>query len=202
MEQAKLSAHSIGKAEVHLAERDPVMAGLIDQLGPCRLAAQPYRPFQTLANSIVSQQLSSKAAGSIKSRIRKVIGGQFSPSRVYSACEEDLQGAGLSRRKVTYIKELARRVLAKEIDFAKLRQSPTDHAVECLLEIPGVGPWTAHMFLIFGLKHPNVLALDDAGLRRATKLLYRNAELETVSERWHPYCSVASWYLWRHLDSQ
>jgi endonuclease III len=114
----------------------------------------------------------------------------------------DLRSAGLSHRKVTYIKELARRVLAKEIDFAKLRQSPSEHAVQCLLEVPGVGPWTTHMFLIFGLNHPNVLALDDAGLRRATKLLYRNAKLETVSERWHPYCSVASWYLWRHLDSQ
>ena len=128
------------------------------------------------------------------------IRGEFVPKRIHDTPVEIFRAAGLSQAKAKYLKELARRVLSKELDFSKLKDKTDEEVINNLIALPGIGRWTSEMFLIFGLKRQNVIALDDAGLRRAVKLLYEE-ELETCQDRWQPYRSIASWYLWQHLDS-
>ena len=111
------------------------------------------------------------------------------------------RSAGLSSRKAGYIHRLAEHVVTGRLRFDELATYPDESVIIALMELQGIGRWTAEMFLIFGLKRPNILALSDAGLQRATRLLYgKNADIENVGQIWRPYCSVASWYLWRHLD--
>ncbi len=200
-EPAILTEAAARVAEIHLAAGDKVMAKLISMHGCCQIPNRTFQPFQTLASSIISQQLSSKAADSIERRIRKIIGGALTPTRIFSASSEDLRSAGLSGAKVRYLSELSRRVVSGELNFRALKKLSDAQAIETLIELPGVGRWTAEMFLIFALKRPDVLSFRDAGLRRAAKALYDNDEFEQLSACWYPYRSVASWYLWRHIDS-
>ena len=196
-----MAVHRIRVAERHLAKADAVMAGLIAAHGPCTLDdARPAAPFRVLARSIVSQQLSTKAAETIAARVRSAIGGPIGPRRLLAVPPEALRGAGLSGAKVRYLLELSRRVVAGELDFAALAAVDDDAALASLTDIPGVGRWTAEMFLIFALGRLNVLALGDAGLRRAARSLYGVESLAELEPRWQPYCSVASWYLWRAID--
>jgi len=177
------------------------MADLISTHAPCRLATRTPSPFQTLASSIISQQLSAQAARTIKSRIHHLL-PEFTPSAFCQASFDHLRSAGLSRAKSRYIMELANRAADGRLDFDALIAQPDEQVITTLTQLPGVGRWTADMFLIFALRRPDVLALDDAGLQRATKLLYgTRATLKSIARKWRPYCSVASWYLWRHLDS-
>jgi DNA-3-methyladenine glycosylase II len=196
-----LSTQTIGIAEQHLSQSCAVMARLVLAHGRCPIVERDLSPFQTLAGSIISQQLSSKAADTIKRRVLEVV-PSFTPEGCLSVSFDVLRGAGLSARKTSYIIELSRRVHDGRLDFDALAGQPDDDVITALAALPGIGRWTAEMFLIFGLKRPNVLALGDTGLQRATRLLYgEDAELESVGRAWQPYCSVASWYLWRHLDA-
>jgi DNA-3-methyladenine glycosylase II len=196
-----LSAKVVVEAQRYLSRSCSVMARLVKAHGPCPLSKREFRPFQTLVTSIISQQLSAKAADSIGRRVIKVV-PTFYPSGFLDASFEALRGAGLSMTKVKYITELAARVNDGRLNFDALTHQPDDKVIAALTELPGVGRWTAEMFLIFGLKRPDVLATGDAGLKRAVRLLYGDAEtLENIGQSWKPYCSVASWYLWRHLDS-
>lgn len=194
-----LTKEIIKIAERSLSANDDVMAELIKVHGRCLLAETPYRPFQTLARSIISQQLSAKAANTIGRRVRQTLKGELSPKRIQTIPVEALRAAGLSQAKARYLRELSRMVISKELVFAKLKDKTDDEVIACLVAVSGIGRWTAEMFLIFGLKRPNVLALGDAGLRRAAKLLYEE-DLEACQARWEPFNSVASWYLWQHLD--
>lgn len=193
------------KAEQHLSKADKVKKRLVKAHGPCPLASRKYRPFDTLVGSIISQQLSAKAADTIKSRIIGIVGTPFKPTEVLRANVDALRAAGLSGAKVRYVRELAERVADGRLSFDALESEESESVISRLIEIPGVGRWTAEMFLIFGLKRPDVLAVHDAGLQRAARMLYVNPSrsdrrLEEVSESWRPYRSVASWYLWQHLD--
>ena len=115
---------------------------------------------------------------------------------------EALCAAGLSFAKARYIVELAQRVSDGRLSFEAMQEAPDGDVIAALVELPGIGQWTAEIFLIFGLRRPDVLSLGDAGLQRAARLLFgEDAELERVGQSWRPYCSVASWYLWRHLDA-
>jgi DNA-3-methyladenine glycosylase II len=177
------------------------MARLIEKHGHCSLADRELRPFETLTTSIISQQLSAKAADTIKLRIHALV-PDFTPQGFLSAPPDGLRAAGLSSRKVSYIVELARQVGSGKLEFENLRSMPDDEVKAVLVELPGIGKWTAEMFLIFGLRRPDVLSLGDAGLRRAARLLFgEEARLEDVGKAWRPYCSVASWYLWQYLDA-
>ena len=181
------------------------MAKLIRTHGPCTLAKRPFDLFHTLVVSIISQQLSAKASDSIERRIAECIPYPFNAEDMVCVPPERLREAGLSTRKVAYIQGLAERVNAGSLTYEALSGKDDGEVMAALMEIPGIGRWTAEMFLIFGLKRPDVLALGDAGLQRAAKMLYPKASsngnaLEKVSERWKPYRSVASWYLWRHID--
>jgi DNA-3-methyladenine glycosylase II len=176
------------------------MARLIAQHGPCSLADREFRPFQTLANSIISQQLSAKAADTIERRVMTIVPG-FTPTGFLSVSTEALRAAGLSSAKARYILELAQRVSDGRLNLKAMQHAPDAAVIAALVELPGIGQWTAEMFLIFGLRRPDVLSLGDAGLQRAARMLFGDdARLEHVGQSWRPFCSVASWYLWRHLD--
>jgi len=190
------------EAEVHLRQSDPIMADLIGKHGPCPLSERPFLPFHTLAASIISQQLSAKAADTIERRVAQLVPSPFLPADMLRVSAEQLRAAGLSSRKVAYIHELAGRVIDGRLSFEALAGADDESVITALVELPGIGRWTAEMFLIFGLKRPDVLALDDVGLQRAVRLLYGDDyALAHVSPAWRPFSTVASWYLWRHIDS-
>ncbi len=188
-------------AERHLSQSCEVMARLVTVHGPCPISDREFLPFQTLAASIISQQLSAKAAGTIERRVLTIV-SSFTPAGFLAVPLDALRSAGLSSAKARYILELAQRVNDGRLDFDVLLRRADDDVIAALVELPGIGRWTAEMFLIFGLRRPDVLALGDAGLQRAARLLYgEDADLESVGLSWRPYSSVASWYLWRHLDA-
>ena len=196
---------AVRKAERHLAKVDTVMKRLIARHGHCPLAEREFQPFHMLANSIISQQLSSKAAATIKRRVGEIVGVPFRTGRVLSVSAESLRAAGLSQAKARYIRDLAERVSDRRLAFDEIMSKDDEDVIGTLVECPGIGRWTAEMFLLFGLKRLDVLAVGDAGLQRAAGILYgekRNSKtlLPRVAEAWRPYRSVASWYLWRSLE--
>lgn len=170
--QSLLTEISIRKAEHHLSRSDAVIGQLINKHGPCPLATWEYHPFQTLVTSIISQQLSSKAADTIGNRIAQIVPVPFNPTDLLSTPVESLRTAGLSRAKVRYIHELAQRVSDGRLSFSDLESEKDDDVIAALIEVPGIGRWTAEMFLIFGLKRLDVLSLGDAGLQRTARILY------------------------------
>ena len=199
-------ARAIRKGERHLAGADPVMKRLVARHGPCPLAERAFEPFHMLANSIISQQLSTRAAASIKRRVGELLGVPFQAQRALSLAPQRLRSAGLSKAKTRYIRELAARVGDGRIDFSRIICLDDEGVIEKLIEVPGIGRWTAEMFLLFGLRRLDVLALGDAGLQRAARNLYGKGRtsktlLPRVAEAWRPYRSVGSWYLWRSLET-
>jgi DNA-3-methyladenine glycosylase II len=196
---------AIRKAERYLSKVDPVMKRLIAHHGHCPIAAREFEPFHMLANSIISQQLLTKAAATIKHRVGTLVGVPFQIRKVLSASPEKLRGAGLSAAKARYIQELAAHVSDRRLDFEEIVSLDDDAVIEALVVVPGIGRWTAEMFLLFGLKRLDVLALGDAGLQRAARHLYGKKRksatlLPRVGETWRPYRSIASWFLWRSLE--
>jgi DNA-3-methyladenine glycosylase II len=189
--------------EEHLSANCPVMAELVVRYGRCPLPDKTYTPFETLAASIIGQQLSVKAAATIESRVLAVTGGALTPKGILGAVPETLRACGLSNAKVRYIRALAERVAAGAMDFDAMAMEPDNEVViEALVELPGIGRWTAEMFLIFGLKRLDVLSSGDVGLQRAARLHFGEAEtLAALGRRWQPYRSIASWYLWQSLDA-
>ena len=185
-----------------LAEADPVLGGLIDRLGRVTVEASDA-PFVTLARSIVSQQLSDKIATIIWKRVLSVV--EPTPEALASASQEALRSAGLSRSKIDYIQGIARAFLNDEIDADALELMTDDEVVDELTRLRGVGRWTAEMFLIFGLRRPDVLALDDYGVRLSAGRMLglgraaSRVELAERGERWAPHRTAASLWLWSDL---
>jgi len=189
-------------AEQHLLKSDRVMAKLVRKHGSCRLGPRAFQPFHALTTAIISQQLSVKAAETIASRVANHAPRPFQPNSILTVAPELLRAAGLSGAKAKYIHGLARRVEDGSLNFVRIRKLHDEAAIAALTELPGIGRWTAEMFLIFTLKRPDILSLGDAGLSRAVRVLYGDAaDMQRVAERWRPYRSVACWYLWQHLDS-
>jgi len=189
-------------AELHLLKADRVMAKLVRTHGSCKLGSRAFRPFHALTTAIISQQLSVKAADTIASRVALHATRPFEPKSILAVAPEALRDAGLSGAKAKYIQGLAKRVEDGTLRFPEIRRLHDEAAIAVLTEVPGIGRWTAEMFLIFTLKRPDILSLGDAGLCRAVRLLYGEAaDMQRVAERWRPYRSVACWYLWKHLDS-
>ena len=154
------------------------MAKLIRTHGPCTLNRRTFDLFHTLVVSIISQQLSAKASDTIERRIAECVPYPFNAEEMICVPPERLREAGLSSRKVAYIQGLAERVNDGFLSYETLASKGNDEVMAALMELPGIGRWTAEMFLIFGLKRPDVLALGDAGLQRAAKMLYPKADLE------------------------
>jgi DNA-3-methyladenine glycosylase II len=181
------------------------MAGIIKRVGPFEMV--PREPtFETLARSITFQQLSGKAAGTIFGRLRKAVGRRFTAPGFLKLTPEELRGCGLSRQKIASLTDLAQRVASREIQFHKLRHLEDEEIIALLSQVRGVGVWTVQMFLIFALQRPNVTPWGDLGIRNAVRRAYdlpelpKPTEVAMLAEKWHPYCSIACWYLWRSLD--
>jgi DNA-3-methyladenine glycosylase II len=196
------------KAIHHLKKADGVLAAIIERVGPFQMQ---YREptFQVLVRSIVSQQLSGKAALTIFTRLKAATNTDpFTPESILKLRPAKMRALGLSQQKTGYIRELARLTRAGELVFEHLPALEDAEVIERLTRVKGVGVWTAHMFLMFALRRPNVLPVGDLGVRAAIKRAYGLAELPTpaeierLAEPWHPYCSVACWYLWRSLENQ
>ena len=194
------------KALNHLKKADPVMAAIIAKAGPYRVGyTDPV--FQTLVRSIVYQQLHGKAALTIFNRLAEAVKvNPMTPEAVLKLRPQKMRAVGLSKQKTLYIRELARLTRDGEIQFESLPEMEDAAIIETLTRVKGVGVWTVQMFLMFALQRPNVLPVGDLGVRAAMKKAYGLAELpkpdemERIAEAWHPYRSVASWYLWRSLE--
>jgi DNA-3-methyladenine glycosylase II len=189
----------------HLKAADPVLAAIIDRVGPCRLQLREPT-FETLARSIVYQQVSGKAAASILARVQQAVGSRFTANAVLRLTPEQLRACGLSKQKATYIRDLAEKVASRKLNFRRLAVLSDEEVIEHLTQVKGIGVWTVQMFLIFALERPNVFPHADLGVRNAIHRAYNlpeapnPADLLRISQPWHPYCSVATWYLWRSLD--
>jgi DNA-3-methyladenine glycosylase II len=186
-----------------LARRDPVLAAII-RSHP-RIALQSRgAPFQTLARSIVGQQISVAAAQSVWNRIELAAPG-IEPDVVLRLGVRRLAACGLSARKAEYVRDLARHFVSGAIHVARWPEMDDEAVIDELVQVRGIGRWTAEMFLMFHLLRPNVLPVDDIGLRRAVGRHYfaggdvRIEALRALGERWSPYRSVATWYLWRSI---
>lgn len=196
------------RAEAHLQQADPVMARLIERHGRCTLGQKRRDPFHVLCTSIISQQLSGKAADTIQKRVEAAVGAKrlLKPEQLLAATHEALRACGLSNAKAQWLRELSRRATTGEFSFARLRRMQDEAAIEALDALPGIGRWTAEMYLIFAMHRLDLFAMDDVGLRRSVNRLYNkgrplsDTRTRKIAAAWTPYRSVASWYLWRMTD--
>jgi DNA-3-methyladenine glycosylase II len=193
-------------AEVHLQRVDPVLSNLIRAVGPCSLA-RSRNHFLTLVEAIVWQQLSWEAACAIHERLLSALGKRRPhPRDILAASRQDLMDAGLSRQKSLYLRDLSLFFEEKRFPRRGIGRLRDDEIVDLLTQIKGVGRWTAEMFLIFGLNREDVFPFGDLGLRKAVGHHYNTpnfndrATLETITEPWRPYRTIAAWYLWRSGD--
>jgi DNA-3-methyladenine glycosylase II len=193
------------KAVNHLKKSDPILRAIIERVGPCRMEfGEPE--FSSLAESIVYQQLNGKAAATIFERFAALAGDPLTPQGILKLSDEQLRSVGLSKQKSAYLKDLAAKTAAGALDFARLPELSHDEVIEHLTQVKGIGVWTAHMFLMFSLRRPNVLPTGDYGVQVAIKKHYKKRKLpkpkdmEKIARSWAPYRSVACWYMWRSLD--
>jgi DNA-3-methyladenine glycosylase II len=202
------------KARKQLAASDPTMGALIERIGKIDLATRlarrkeerPNDAYGALLRAIVGQQLSTKAARTIYGRILELFGGTTpSPEQLLEAEESDLRGAGLSGRKVEYVRDLASHVIEGELELERLDQLEDAEVIEEIVGVRGLGVWTAEMFLMFHLERPDVLSGGDLGIRKAVQIEYGLEEMPApakvleIGEPWRPHRSLASLYLWESL---
>lgn len=195
-------------ASAYLCTADPVMAQLIAKYGPCSLGAKPRDPFHVLMSSIISQQLSTKAADTIQKRIHLRVGAKkhLKPAHFLAIAAEELRACGLSNAKAKWLQGISQAVDSGVFSFSKLRKMPDAEAIAALDALPGIGLWTAEMFLMFALDRADIFSMGDVGLRNAINRLYNkgrplnDARTRKLTARWAPWRSVASWYLWRMTD--
>jgi DNA-3-methyladenine glycosylase II len=193
------------KAVLHLSHSDPVLRAIIERVGPFRMEyGEPE--FHSLAEAIVYQQLNGKAAVTIFKRFAALAGEPLTPEGILKLSEEQLRSVGLSKQKSSYLRDLAAKTHEGKLDFGRLPKLSDDEVIEHLTQVKGIGVWTAHMFLMFALRRPNVLPTGDFGVRMAMKKYYKKRtlpkpdQMEKIAKAWEPYRSVACWYLWKSLD--
>ncbi len=193
------------KAEKFLSQ-DKFIKPLIKKHGPCRIKPSKKKDyFKNLVYAIVGQQLSMKAAASIYARVEEKLDKNVIPDKVLRKHTETLRKCGLSYSKIKYIKDLSLKVKNKEVKLNKIDKLSDEEILEELISVKGIGKWTAEMFLMFSLARPDVFPIDDLGIRNGMKkLLKREMNPEAMvkfAERWQPFRSVASWYVWRSLEN-
>lgn len=190
---------------IKFLRKDPKLAQIIDVVGKYKLNLV-RDPYESLVEAIITQQLSGKAADSISKRFRKIYDGFPKPSEVLKTPPSKLRKAGLSGMKVTYIKDLSKKIEANELRLGSLKNMNDQEVIEHLTQVKGIGRWTAEMFLIFSLGRLDVLPVGDLGLRKGVQKLYSLSELpqkdqiEKLAEKWRPYRTVATWYIWKSLS--
>lgn len=192
------------EAKKHLSRTDPVFRKLV-KIYPDVSARTRRDEFQTLARAIVGQQISTKAAASIWNRFEEC-SGAVTPEAVAALAPESMRACGLSNAKVRYIHDLAAHFASGSIQPRQWRKMDDEAIIEDLVRVKGIGRWSAEMFLMFHLMRPDLLPVDDLGLRRAMEKQFNKGrpltpkKMRKIGERWAPYRSVASWYLWRSLE--
>jgi DNA-3-methyladenine glycosylase II len=190
----------------HLRRSDPVLSEIIDRVGDYGIQFRDP-DFETLVKSIVYQQLSGHVASVIFGRLAKAAGGRLTPENILKMRPARMRALGLSKQKTAYIRDLARHTRDGRVVFEELASLDDSLVIERLTQVKGIGVWTVHMFLIFALRRTDVLPTGDLGIRNAMRKAYgmpappTPAEMETLAQRWRPYCTVASWYLWRSLET-
>ena len=208
-------AEALQTATRTLSRRDAALRPVIKKYGACRLEKHT-RYFDTLVGSIISQQLSTKAAATIQARFvalyqsGKGASKKLDPALIKDTPDADLRAVGLSFQKASYIKDLAAKTHDKTLRLDRMAKMSEAEIIEMLTQVKGIGVWTVHMFLIFSLGRLNVLPVGDLGIRKGVQNLYGldhlpdAAEIEAIASenKWSPYCSVASWYLWRSLENK
>lgn len=196
------------KARRHLMRADPVLGGLVKRLGPCGLeTARRVDRFAMTVRSIVSQQLSVKAASTIHDRVIAALGVKtVTPAALLAIKEQHLRDCGLSWAKIASVRDLSAKVSEGTLALESLDDLEDEAVIEALTSVRGIGQWSAEMFLIFRLGRPDILPVGDVGVQRAMRALYglrkhpSPARMTTLARPWRPYRSVACWYLWRSLD--
>ena len=202
-----LSAQHVKSARLHLRKCDPVLADIIKKVGPCTLKTQRNK-FHMLVRSIVSQQISTAAARTIRGRLEDLVKpNKIAPEHLVVFDVDDLREAGISRQKAGYILDLAQKVDSGEVDLKRTGRMDDEDVITELIKIKGIGRWTAQMYLMFSLGRLDVFPVDDLGIQNAIKKAYpkprgdwNKDKLLKKAEPWHPYATIASWYLWRSLE--
>ena len=204
--------NELKNAVKHFSKNDKILSKTIENVGPCRL--KPHKKyFETLVDAIVSQQLSIKVAEKIFNRFKLLFDNDIKkkfphPGQIINMADNKLRGCGLSNAKVAYIKDLSSKVLDGTIKIQRLGSLPDEEIINELIQVKGIGVWTAHMFLIFCLGRLNVLPVGDFGFKNAVKQSYKLRKFPTekkiieISKKnsWSPYQSVAAWYMWQSLS--
>jgi DNA-3-methyladenine glycosylase II len=196
-------------ALAHLRQADPVMAGVIRRVGPCRFGTvEPGTHFGALTRTIVYQQLSGKAAATILGRLHGLYGDrQPSPEQLLATSADSLRGVGISNQKAGYLRDLAARVQDGRLPVSRLGRLNDANAIEVLTGVKGIGRWTAQVYLMFRLRRMDILPEGDLGIQKAIQRAYGlrklpdPARVQKLGIPWAPYRSIASWYLWRSLDA-
>lgn len=201
-----MSAHApeqVAAALRHLRRRDPVLGAVIDRVGPCQLRRQTNR-YQSLLRAIIAQQISSSAARSIWGRIQLAAGASNLNPELFGGLEDSqLRAAGVSPQKLRYVRDLTEKVASGQLRLAGLHRRDDEKVIAELIQVKGIGVWTAQMFLMFSLGRPDVLPHGDLGIQSAMRTLYELKELpdrETchqIAQPWRPWATYACWYLWR-----
>lgn len=194
----------IAAAVAHLSAADERLKWLIEQAGPFTLKIDRDR-YSMLVRSILSQQISTKAARAIRLKLEAAVGG-LSPAAIHAATEATLRGAGLSNQKVTYLRDLTAHVMDGRLELDRLHRLDDESVIEQLIAVKGIGRWTAQMFLMFSLGRLDIFPHDDLGIRSSMRTLYALEELPgkaqclELAAPWRPYSTIASWYIWRVAD--
>ena len=193
------------KAINHLKKADSILAAIIEQVGPCRMQfGEPT--FHSLAESILYQQLNGRAAETIFKRFTDLAGDPLTPAGILKLTDAQMRGVGLSKQKTSYLRDLSERTRAGLVEFERLPELSEEQVIQHLTQVKGVGVWTAHMFLMFTLRRPDILPTGDYGVQAAIKKHYKKrkwpkpAVMEKIAKPWAPYRSIACWYLWKSLD--
>jgi DNA-3-methyladenine glycosylase II len=192
----------------YLKRADPVLAQVIERVGPCRLQLRTEGThYDALTRSIVFQQLSGKAASTILSRFHGLYPNVPTPEAVLETSDERLRSAGLSRQKIGYLRDLSAKVTNESLPLHEIHAMADEDVIAHLVQVKGIGRWTAQMFLMFRLGRPDVLPELDLGIQNAIRRAYRMRKRPTpkqvkkIGARWSPHSSVACWYLWRSLEN-
>lgn len=198
------------EAADHLSKHDPILAPVIAKYGLCTI--KPHTGYyQDLVESIIGQQLSVKAAASIRDRFKALFDGRLpSPEEILTKDIDELRGVGFSRAKANYVRDLAQHVIDGKVTFDRIPSSSNEEIIAELTDVKGIGEWTAHMFLMFCVGRLDILAYGDLGIRNGIKQLYgldhapTPQEVKDIAEKnqWAPYQSIACWYVWASLDNK
>ncbi len=189
----------------HLTSADPVLAEIIGQVGPYKPRYAPPT-FENMARSIAYQQLHGKAAATIFGRLLNACDLELTPQSVLKLSIEQMRACGLSKQKLSYIRDLAEKTISGDVNFEQLPAMDDEDVIEHLTRVKGIGRWSAQMFLMFALRRQDVMPVVDLGINMAIKRAYRKRKVPKppqilkIAAPWRPYRSVACWYLWRSMD--